>query len=66
MQVFLGIGLPWLIGAVYWTSQGLAGMPVNPCDLGFSVVVFLIVALACLALLTARRHFFGYALRCAP
>ena len=37
-------------------------MPVNPCDLGFSVVVFLVVAVACLALLTARRRLFGYEL----
>ena len=62
VNVFLGIGLPWLIGAIYWSSQGLEGMPVPVCSLGFSVIVFLITALLCLALLIGRRHLYGYEL----
>ena len=26
MNVFLGIGLPWTIGAIYWRAKGEAGM----------------------------------------
>lgn len=62
VNVFLGIGLPWLIGAVYWTGQGLPGMPVSPCSLGFSVVIFVVVAVLCIAMLCARRALYGYEL----
>ena len=62
VNVFLGIGLPWLIGAVYWQAKGLPGMPVPYKDLGFSVLVFLGVALLCVLVLALRRRFFGYEL----
>ena len=29
VNIFLGLGLPWTVGAIYWTAKGLDGMP-NP------------------------------------
>lgn len=62
VNVFLGIGLPWLIGAIYWTAKTGKGMPVPARDLGFSLVIFLAVAVACIIGLAARRRFLGYEL----
>jgi solute carrier family 8 (sodium/calcium exchanger) len=62
VNVFLGIGLPWLIGSIYWTATTGAGMPVPACNLGFSVVVFLGVALLTVAHLIWRRSSLGYEL----
>ena len=50
------------MGACYWTAREGRGMYVNSGDLGFSVVVFLAVAVVCLVVLWARRRFLGYEL----
>ena len=61
VNVFLGLGLPWSIASTYWSSvrPGLAGYEdfyeVPAGDLGFSVFVFLIVAIACFIVLILRR-----------
>lgn len=76
VNVFLGLGLPYITGAIYWLTQErssdwagrypevLKGMDPNKKDtkfvvmggdLGFSLVVFIIVALLCIALLVFRR-----------
>ena len=47
----MGIGLPWLIGAIYWKAQGEPGMVVPDMQLGFAVIVFEILAVLCLAVL---------------
>jgi len=75
VNVFLGLGLPWLIGSCYWygnpTSKWEAKYPelskiypegrfiVKSGDLGFSVTVFTIVAVVCLATLILRRKVLG-------
>ena len=84
VNVFLGLGLPWMIAAFYWNygvgpttemawrkrysgaDWYVEGMPigfvVEAADLGFSVVVFTVCALICLACLVMRRACLGYEL----
>uniref|UniRef100_A0A914XQN5 Sodium/calcium exchanger membrane region domain-containing protein n=1 Tax=Plectus sambesii TaxID=2011161 RepID=A0A914XQN5_9BILA len=54
VNVFLGLGLPWFVAAVYWASKGEPFM-VQAGSLGFSVTVYTIMSLFCLGLLFARR-----------
>merc|ERR1719230_265912 len=54
VNVFLGIGLPWMIGAFYWQLKEGKAMPVGAAGLDFSVVVFSVCACFCLALLAIR------------
>jgi solute carrier family 8 (sodium/calcium exchanger) len=75
VNVFLGLGLPWTIGALYWVIQGQTpewtekypeiaakgdfGFVVKRGALGFSVGVFTGCALVCVGILMARRVLFG-------
>jgi len=64
VNVFLGCGLPWALGSIYWTSNdtknnGGRGYEVKSGPLAFSVVVFLCTALVCFIVLIARRVFVG-------
>eukprot|EP00746_Dinoflagellata_sp_MGD_P168488 gnl/MRDRNA2_/MRDRNA2_99985_c0_seq1.p1 gnl/MRDRNA2_/MRDRNA2_99985_c0~~gnl/MRDRNA2_/MRDRNA2_99985_c0_seq1.p1 ORF type:complete len:849 (-),score=184.90 gnl/MRDRNA2_/MRDRNA2_99985_c0_seq1:9-2555(-) len=85
VNVFLGLGLPWMIGAFYWDSAGATadwkdtygsvlttdgsmniadrypdgGFIVKAGGLSFSVIVFTICAVTCLAWMVARRRIFG-------
>ena len=54
VNVFLGIGLAWSVAAFYHTSKG-GEFRVDPGALGFSVMVFCVEALICIALLMFRR-----------
>lgn len=54
VNVFLGLGLPWVIGAAYYESQGSC-FKVRAGALGFSVTVFLVFAAVCLGTLLLRR-----------
>ncbi|VDN32064.1 unnamed protein product [Gongylonema pulchrum] len=60
VNVFLGLGLPWTIAAIYWATKDQVFV-VNSGNLGFSVSVFMATTTICLALLVARRMlaFFG-------
>ncbi|XP_077477955.1 sodium/calcium exchanger 3 [Stigmatopora argus] len=59
VNVFLGIGLAWSVGAVYWHNQGKAFV-VQAGSLAFSVTLFTILAfLAVGALLYRRRAHIG-------
>ncbi|CAF1399080.1 unnamed protein product [Rotaria sordida] len=53
-SVFLGLGIPWLIAAVYWESQNLP-FTVQAGDLTFSVLVFSICYVLGMIVLTFRR-----------
>ena len=56
VNVFLGLGLPWLIGAVYSkgrTEDGMYDMPAGPW--GFSVLIFMITCVLCVLVLVVRR-----------
>jgi len=55
VNVFLGLGIPWTIGAFYWEAQGVA-FTVPAGSLSFSVLVFTIGALCCVMLLVFRRR----------
>ena len=58
VNVFLGLGLPWLIGAIYMGDKD--GEYIVPeGSLSASVVVFTVCALLCLATLVARRFLVG-------
>ena len=92
VNVFLGLGMPWLIAAIYWASPAgeenyvdwrkkyndtktwgshkvfdsagpeKAAFAVPAGSLGFSVGVFVALAICCLLLFEFRRRKFGYEL----
>lgn len=67
VNVFLGLGLPWVIASIYesttpesvkgYTSNGMYFVPSE--SLGFSVVVFVFCACLCLLTLVCRRYTVG-------
>lgn len=59
VNVFLGLGLPWLIGSIYATSNNQKGFFMPSQTLGFSVVVFICCALICITVLMIRRCWVG-------
>lgn len=83
VNVFLGLGLPWSLAAVYWENAGPTdewlrhthkgrtfqdlyldnypggGFIVPAGSLSFSVTVFTICAISCVALLFVRRRLYG-------
>lgn len=54
VNVFLGLGLPWLLAAIYWSSKGKQFV-VPAGDLGFSVGIFTVLSIFCIGLLLLRR-----------
>lgn len=74
VNVFLGVGLTWSIGAIYWKANGANDkwrarygqmgfkeglFIVRGDNLTFSVIVFMMAAVVCLLVLNARRRAFG-------
>jgi solute carrier family 8 (sodium/calcium exchanger) len=58
VNVFLGLGLPWVISAHYNESKG--GQFIVPAgDLSFSVMLFLITSICCFIVLILRRFIIG-------
>ncbi len=55
VNVFLGLGLPWLIAAYYEMDTNNRDYFVPAGSLGFSVVVFLCCAVTCIIVLLIRR-----------
>ncbi|CAF4621678.1 unnamed protein product [Rotaria sp. Silwood1] len=55
VNVFLGLGLPWLIAATYWESKNLP-FTVKAGDLSFSVLVFSVCCVLCMIVLILRRY----------
>lgn len=68
VNVFLGLGLPWLIGAIYninnKESGGMYNVPAGA--LAFSVLVFTCTSIACIAILMIRRKVVGGELGGSP
>ncbi|XP_064478601.1 sodium/calcium exchanger Calx-like [Ornithodoros turicata] len=62
VNVFLGLGVPWVIAAFYWYGQNKE-FPVPKDSLGFSVGIYCAVSISCIILLLLRRFlpFFGKA-----
>eukprot|EP00227_Mantoniella_beaufortii_P022194 CAMPEP_0197582806 /NCGR_PEP_ID=MMETSP1326-20131121/5910_1 /TAXON_ID=1155430 /ORGANISM="Genus nov. species nov., Strain RCC2288" /LENGTH=890 /DNA_ID=CAMNT_0043146937 /DNA_START=391 /DNA_END=3063 /DNA_ORIENTATION=- len=54
VNVFLGLGLPWVIGSVYYESMGSC-FKVRAGALGFSVTIFLVFCCICLGTMLLRR-----------
>ncbi|XP_015790898.1 sodium/calcium exchanger 3 [Tetranychus urticae] len=54
VNVFLGLGLPWLMAAVYWSSKGQI-FEVPAGDLGYSVALYTALSFICIAILLLRR-----------
>ncbi|KAK7113071.1 sodium/calcium exchanger 3-like [Littorina saxatilis] len=54
VNVFLGLGLPWLISTIYWKVKG-GKLTVNTGSLGFSVTLFAVFALLTMTMLMLRR-----------
>lgn len=54
VNVFLGIGIAWTIAAVYHAAIGEV-FEVDPGTLAFSVTLFCIEAVVCIAILMLRR-----------
>jgi len=55
VNVFLGLGLPWMIAAGVWTAKGDT-FKVEAGSLGFSVIIYSICAVICIAMLMIRRN----------
>jgi len=62
VNVFLGLGLPWLIASIYHTAKGEEFKVVDNA-LGFSVMLYSLTAIAAITLLMLRRklNIFGNA-----
>ncbi|XP_071953755.1 sodium/calcium exchanger 3-like [Antedon mediterranea] len=54
VNVFLGLGTPWVIASIYWASKG-QDFCIEAGSLGVSVVIYTICALICTALVASRR-----------
>ncbi|KAL5018010.1 hypothetical protein ScPMuIL_003732 [Solemya velum] len=54
VNVFLGLGLPWLIATIYHLSKGSV-FKVPTGDLGFSVILYTIAAIIAMTILILRR-----------
>jgi len=54
VNVFLGLGLPWMIASFYWWSKGEKFIVEDPA-LGFSVLLYSITAILAICLLMLRR-----------
>lgn len=59
VNVFLGIGLPWMLAAFYHKINTGTNFEVTSGDLGFSVIVFSTGACVTLAVIQIRRMKFG-------
>lgn len=59
VNVFLGMGLPWLIATIYHKTKFDSDYAVPPGSLTFSVSVFLACSLVCFFILGLRRCIIG-------
>lgn len=59
VNVFLGMGLPWLIVTFYKLAKTGESANVPAGDLAFSVIVFLCCSMCCFAILLLRRILIG-------
>lgn len=59
VNVFLGLGLPWLIATAYWLAKHESDYAVPPGSMAFSVIVFLSCSAVCFVVLFLRRRILG-------
>lgn len=55
VNVFLGMGLPWIIATIYWKMNHDADYAVPPGSMSFSVIMFLSCSMVCFLILGLRR-----------
>ena len=59
VNVFLGLGLPWVIACIYWDANIKKPYRVPAGEVAYSVYVFLLIALVCFLILIGRRFYIG-------
>ena len=59
VNVFLGMGLPWIIAAAWWKVNHDSDYVVPPGSMSFSVIVFLCCSMVCFLILGLRRCCLG-------
>eukprot|EP00249_Psilotum_nudum_P011564 c23245_g1_i1 orf=568-2034(-) len=59
VNIFIGIGVPWVINTFYNYFKLNAQLTVSALGLGFTLLVYLVTSILCIAALVARRYFFG-------
>merc|ERR1711988_73070 len=59
VNVFLGLGLPWTLAAVYWLAKDGKTFAYPAGGLVFSVIVYFAFAVACVVILYLRRVYLG-------
>lgn len=59
VNVFLGMGLPWLIACIYWKVSEDSDYYVPPGSMSFSVIMFLSCSMVCFLILGLRRCIIG-------
>jgi len=57
VNVFLGLGLAWLVASIYHAAKGDTFEVAGGESLGFSVVVFCVFAMLCIVVMMIRRFF---------
>ena len=55
MNVFLGLGLPWMLAVIWKSIDGSGDFKVGTYNLQFSVILFVILAAFAIVLLVFRR-----------
>uniref|UniRef100_F6YY65 Calx-beta domain-containing protein n=1 Tax=Ciona intestinalis TaxID=7719 RepID=F6YY65_CIOIN len=56
VNVFLGLGLPWVIASIYWKVTANINFPVDAGSTGFSVALYSVAAIIAIATLIARHY----------
>ena len=56
VNVFLGLGLPWVIASIYWAAKDGSVFEVPAGTLGFSVIVYSCCAITAIGTLVLRRN----------
>lgn len=59
VNVFLGMGIPWIIATIYWKVNHDADYAVPPGSMSFSVIMFLSCSMVCFLVLGLRRVCIG-------
>ena len=59
VNVFLGMGLPWVIATIYWRVEAASDYAVPPGSMSFSVIMFISCSMVCFLILGLRRCCLG-------
>ena len=59
VNVFLGLGLPWTVACIYWSTKHGSDYAVPPGSMAFSVLMFISCSMVCFLVLFLRRKCLG-------